>query len=193
MFKIKFGSNTRVKDRGADHILREIDRIGRGVHITTGVHQPEGSQLPRWRGEKDGNTAIATYANMQEFGTRQIPPRPFMKKTLEVNMRLYQKNTVAGMRAIYNGHGTVRMLLGKNAERQTAWMKQMIVRLKSPGNSATTIRRKRRRGRGTNPLIDSGSMHKAISSKIKYPGAGKIFSLRKMLNKAEKSLRRIKP
>lgn len=193
MFKIKFGSNTTVKDRGADRILREIDKVGRGVFITTGIHQPEGSQLPRWKGELDGKTAIATYANMQEYGTRTIPRRPFMQKTIEANMRLYQKNTNQGMRDIYNGHGTVKMLLDKNAKRQTKWMKQMIVQLKAPPNSPSTLRKKRREGRGSNPLIDSKSMYRAISSKTKYPGAMKIFSLRKKLAKAEKQLRSIKP
>jgi len=131
---------------------------------------------------------------MQEFGTRHIPPRPFMRKTIEANTRLHLKNTMAGMRAIYNGHGTVRGLLIKNAGVQKMWMKRMIVQLKAPPNSKTTLRRKRRRGRGSNPLIDSGSMHKAISSDINYPGKATFFGgLRKKLSKAESKLRRIKP
>jgi len=193
MLKIKFDSKTTVKDRGADHILREIDRIGRGVWVTTGIHQPEGSMLPRWRGEKDGKTAIATYANMQEYGTRHIPPRPFMRKSIEANAKLHVKDTMAGMRAIYNGHGTVLGLLIKNAKRQDMWMKRMIVRLKSPPNSKSTLRSKRRRGRGSNPLIDSKSMHDAVSSDITYPGKSRFFGgLRKQLAKAENKLRRIK-
>jgi HK97 gp10 family phage protein len=193
MLKIKFDSTTTVKDRGADHILREIDRIGRGVYVTTGIHQPEGSQLPRWRGEVDGKTAIATYANMQEYGTRHIPARPFMRKTIEHNTRLFLKNTAVGMRKIYNGHGSVLGLLIQNAKKQDMWMKRMIVQLKKPPNSPSTLRRKRRRGRGSNPLIDSRSMHDAVSSHINYPGKKPFFGgLRKSLARAEQKLRRVK-
>ena len=193
MFKIKFDSTTKVVDRGADRILREIERIGRGVSVTTGIHLPEGAKLPRWKGAVDGKTSIATYANMQEYGTRHIPARPFMRKTMEANMTLYQKNTMAGMRAIYNGHGTIKKLLDQNAKRQVVWMKRMIIFIKVPANSATTLRIKRRRKRGTNPLIDSKSMYNSITSKVKYPGVSKFFSLRKILAKAEKNLRSIKP
>lgn len=190
MLKIKFDSNTTVKDRGADHILRELDRIGRGVYVTTGIHQPEGSQLPRWRGEVDGQTAIATYANMQEYGTRHIPARPFMRKTIEHNTRLFLKNTMTGMRKIYNGHGSVLGLLIQNAKSQDMWMKRMIVQLKKPPNSPSTLRRKRRRGRGSNPLIDSGSMLNAVSSHINYPGKRTFLGgLRTRLSRAENKLK----
>jgi hypothetical protein len=150
--------------------------------------------LPRWRGEVDGKTDIATYANMQEYGTRHIPARPFMRKTIEHNTRLFLKNTVASMRKIYNGHGTILGILIENAKSQDMWMKRMIVQLKKPPNSPSTLRRKRRRGRGSNPLIDSRSMHDAVSSHINYPGKSTFRGgIRMTLSRAEQTLRRIKP
>jgi hypothetical protein len=188
---ITMKSETTVKDRGERAILRELESIGRGVSITTGVHLPEGGQLPRYRGQIDGETPIAQYAFWQEYGTVKIPPRPTFGPTVTSNANLFLKQTRFGMIKIYNGTGTVKGLMKLQGVRIRRWLRSSIYNLSTPANSPKTIRTKRRKGRGTNPLLFSRSFYNSITSKGHSAGGrGGGRKLSTISRKVEKLARR---
>lgn len=178
MMRFKLKSETKTKDRGAKHILKQIESIGKGASFTTGLHSPEGSMLPRSGGVVDGKVTIAQYAFWNEFGApnAKIPARPTFGPLIRNHKAKFLKQTAAGMRRVYRGK-TVGSLLTLQGKRARVWLRTAIWNLNSPANSSYTLNSKKRRGRGSNPLLDSGSMHNAISSKVQYPGklSNKMF------------------
>ena len=189
-FKVK--TKTTVRDMGEEAILREIESIGKSVSITSGIHMPEGGQLPRYRGNVDGQVPIAVYADWQEHGNQRIPARPFLRPALDRETKRFLRQTATGMRKIYNGTGTVKSMMKLQAKRIRVWNRQQIMMTTEPPNSQKTLRTKRRKGRGSHPLIHSRSMYNSISSKVHYPGRFPDRRLRKILKTAEKTMRRLK-
>ena len=149
-------------DRGEKFILAQLAAIGDGMSITTGIQPKDFDTVQTFRGKRIGKTPVGEYAAYNEFGTKFSPPRPFMQKTLETNMNLFVKQTVAGMRSIYNSQLTADALLQRQAKRTEKWMKKSIVTWGVPGNSPST--RKINRRSSTGPLMDTRTMIKAISS-----------------------------
>lgn len=191
VLKITMKSDFKRIDRGKKHILSQIEAIGRGVSFTTGLHSPEGSMLPRFGGVVDGKVNIAQYAFWNEFGTEDIPARPTFGPVVRNTQQKFIKQTRLGIKRVHRG-GAVKGLMTKQSRRAKVWLKAEIMKLSQPANSPKTLVFKRRRGRGSNPLIDSGSMHNSITSKIHYPGKPTL-AFRRGLNVIEKSVRRLKP
>jgi hypothetical protein len=194
MIGFRIQTTTKVQDKGANRILRQIESVGNGVTILTGIHKEEGTALPMYRGKPDGKVPVAKYADWQETGEPpHIPARPTFGPTVVNNANRFTKETAAGMRAIYNGSTTVRKLMGKMGRRTKDWLKTRIMVLKTPANAPSTLRQKRRLNRGSNPLIYSGTMHKSIKTKHKYPAAVKNMKLRTALRHLETAMKEVKP
>ncbi|TDI74605.1 MAG: hypothetical protein E2O82_03740 [Betaproteobacteria bacterium] len=192
MLKTKTTLVTTSKDKGAKHILAEIDKIGSGVWVDTGILQPQGSQLPMWKGEVQRDAPIAQYAWWNEVGTKTIPPRPAFAQGMTLNLKKYEKKTMAGMRSIYNGGGGINLMLDANAKSQKSWTKQSIRKFDSPMNSPITLKQKEKKGQGSSPLIASGSMLKAVSSMVFGKSRPKRNHLISLFKKTEKKVEKIK-
>jgi len=193
MFGFKVQAKTTTIDKGAQRILRQIESVGNGVSITTGIHFAEGTALPKWRGKVDGDVPVAHYANWQEYGNKKIPARPTFRPTVTKNQVKFTRQTAMGMRQIYAGGMSVRKLMTKQGRRTKDWLKTRIMLLTTPPNSAMTIRQKVKERRGTNPLIYSGTMYKSIKSKVNYPAGVKNRKLRLALGGLEKALKGVRP
>ena len=124
MLKIKEQSHTI--DRGADFILKQLKELGNGASITTGIQPEDFNKTQTARGKSKGETPLGEYAAMQEFGTKKSRARPFMLKTMDMNMDKFVSQTMAGMRSIYNGSLTLDGLLKRQAKRQQAAMRKTI-------------------------------------------------------------------
>ncbi len=191
--RITLHSETITKDRGAQHILRQLESIGNGVSVTTGLHSPEGSLLPRFGGVVDGKVPIAQYAFWNEFGNRKarIPARPTFGPTVKNKKNLFLLQTALLIKRVHRGT-TVKAVLKLQGKRTKIWLKAAIWNKSSPANAPYTLLSKKKRGRGSNPLIDSGSMHNSITSKIQYMGGNRKV-LRNGLDKINGLVRRMKP
>lgn len=118
------------------------------------------------QGVKEGPT-IASVAFNNEFGTKDIPSRPFFaignKNAEKVLVKILKRGIKyeEGFRITSN----LIKILG-NAHK--AEIQKSIVALKSPPNKPSTIRSKTSRTGGTknNPLIDTGTMVAHITYKI---------------------------
>ncbi len=190
MLKIKETvSRTTVRDKGASHILGQIDLIGKGVEVTTGIHEREGSRFAYWRGAKESDTPVAQYAYFNEVGTTHIPARPAFKTALTANLEAYLQKTIIGMKSIYSGSGTIGRLIAKNQKLQKFWTESSIRAWTSPPNSPSTLRYKKSKKQGSSPLIASKTMMKSITSHYKFLGKSKN-KLRSLIEKTDSSIKR---
>lgn len=185
-FDIDIKEKVTVVDHGADFILEQLRVLGQGMEITTGIQAEDFNKRAIYRGKQTNKTPLGIYAAMQEFGTKNTPDRPFMKKTLDNNVDLFLTQTVSGMRSIYNGNLTMQRLVDRQSKRTEKWMRATIKTWHTPPNTQKTIKAKR--GQGSTPLRDTSTMLKNIKSKVKKEGGGIHRPLRKHMAIMDKKL-----
>lgn len=189
--QLKVKISTRSRDRGAKKILQQLKSMGSGVSITTGIHNPQAGNLPRYKGKVDGHTQIGIYAHWQEFGKGRIPARPFLAPTVKNKAAAFTRGTRAELLKLYNGTTTIKGILNSQGKLTRKWVKEKIISVQRPANTPLTLRQKKRLGRGTNPLIYSRSMYNSITSKShmsRFTGSNSGgHMLERMMMKAEKA------
>jgi len=108
------------------------------------------------------NAAITEYGFYNEFGTRTIPARSFIRSTLDQNRRRYQQIIEDGLnQAMLAGVPLTRML-NKLGTTQSRDIKRKITSLRTPPNAPSTIASKG----FNNPLIETGAMRNAIRHRV---------------------------
>lgn len=111
----------------------------------------------------DTDSAIAEYALYNEFGTRDIPSRSFLRSTFDENLNDYENfliNAVANLTdARSRSPRTVMVQLGARIRNDIV---KKITRLRNPPNAPSTIAQKG----FDNPLIDTGAMRNAVRSRV---------------------------
>ncbi|WP_416861556.1 HK97-gp10 family putative phage morphogenesis protein [Helicobacter ganmani] len=100
---------------------------------------------------------IAQNAKYQEFGTFNIPPRPFFRNAIKANKRKWVESYRKGLKARdLNAVERVGVLAASD-------VKASITNLKTPPNAPSTIQIKG----SSNPLIDTGFLRSAIDYEVK--------------------------
>jgi HK97 gp10 family phage protein len=101
---------------------------------------------------------VAQYAAANEFGTKTIPERSFIRSTVDQNQKKYlAKMTAASEKTIDAGIDPASALIPVGNQMRNDIIKK-IIDLRSPPNSAETIEAKG----SSNPLVDTGQMQRAI-------------------------------
>ena len=138
------------KDLGWDAIRAQLDRDSGGAHVTVGIQQDS------VREQEDGNAPadMVQIAAFQEFGTKTIPERSFIRAwhdsaTPQIQ-RLIQRLAIQYI----DGKITMDVLLAKLGVFAQGGMRKYLRNLKEPPNKASTIRAKG----SSNPLIDTGQL-----------------------------------
>jgi len=194
MLRVRLVGGTKYRDRGASLLARQIDQLGTMTTIDVGfmkgarlrsrkkkglrkiarhvvyLKKPGKKKVPR----KFRRVNVATYAWFQEDGTkrngkRHIPKRPFMSHTVKTKTGEFERRTIRRFRAITIGNMRVNRMLKLMAGDLKSWFKETIVRMHTPINRPSTLRNKRKRGTGSNPLLDSRAMLNAVDSRIVKP------------------------
>jgi len=136
-------------DKGLKHFMREMQAADRAF-VTVGVHQ----------GERNlEGTDIAEYATYNEYGTEDIPSRPFMRTSFDENVAAIQKDmarvveTAKTGGSIYGGLSTVGMKHQQRIQR-TISNRDFLPKL-----AQSTIDAKKG---STKTLIDSGALKGSI-------------------------------
>jgi hypothetical protein len=137
-------------DLGLKKFIKELAEADR-VFVTVGVHQ----------GEKDADgTDIAEYAAANEYGTDNIPSRPFMRTTFDANISKIQGRMDYGYRRVQEGFGTTFAVMSRigawyaDQVQNTIETVDFLPRLKD-----ATVKAKKG---STKTLIDSGAMKNSI-------------------------------
>ena len=117
----------------------------------------------------------AKKANVHEYGatiqgafgnpdtTVVIPPRPFFKPGVENHIGFYRKIIAAGLEPVLMGNTNADNLLEAVAEAMVSKIQGEVGEHGPP--LADSTKRMRRHG-GTKPLIDTGTMRRAIIPKV---------------------------
>lgn len=127
---------------------------------------------------KDGKTTILEYAVYNEFGTKNIPPRSFMRRTLEKDGDIISRYIDKRTEKVFDGKISGRQALKQIGE----FIRGKIIENISTANSwATpldpkTLKRKLKKGENNNKiLIDERFLIKSIRYQVTSKTGEKIF------------------
>lgn len=111
----------------------------------------------------DDGTPVAFVAGVHEFGSDNVPQRPFIRST--VNNKGNEWSAMVNAYLKENGVEKTLEMLGEAAHRD---MQNTIEEFIPPPLAKETIRRKTKKGNGnpTLPLVDTGLMIKSISYRV---------------------------
>ena len=131
-----------------------LERLAKKVEVRAGVMEDA---------TNDAHERIATYAACNEFGTARIPPRPFMRKTLERE----RENWIRGVGALLKNGLSPDEALEKTGKRMAENIEATIMSNMAPANAPSTIRRKNRAEAGrAGTLVDTGALVKSITHQV---------------------------
>ncbi|MDE9557320.1 hypothetical protein KKJ06_18320 [Xenorhabdus bovienii] len=148
--------------KGGDKLKAALSNISRNLNIKVSAGVLAGAT------NEDTGEKIAPYAAANEFGTRNIPARPFMRSTI-ANKSGEWGQTI-GTLLQGNAQDSDRVESAFNILGMTIVqdIKDTIEQGVSPPNHPTTVAAKARKGLAepNKTLIDTGSMQRAIAHEI---------------------------
>ena len=112
-------------------------------------------------GYEDGVT-VAQVAAWNEFGTRNMPSRPFMRDTVNLNKAEVKRTFDEAAKAILNG-STEDRELEKIGVLAKAMMQKQITDGGYAPDAPSTVRKKG----SSHPLIDTGQMRQSVNYVIR--------------------------
>lgn len=137
------------KGKGLVDIVRRMESRA----ITVGVHDDTGSY--------PGGESVAQVAAWNEYGTENIPERPFLRATMAKRRKKYRTimGTIAA--AAIEGKASVKEGMARLGELARSDVRNSIVNWSEPGNAPATIRKKGR----DDPLVDTRRMVTSVEYK----------------------------
>lgn len=141
-----------------------LKRLAQKVQVRAGVMEDA---------MNDAHERIAPYAARNEFGTSRIPPRPFMRKTLEREKENWIRNVGDGLANGLAPEETLELVGTRMAEDIRETIDEAIKNDIQP-NAASTMRRKTKGVTGgkpgekdvPGPLVDTGALLKSITHQV---------------------------
>jgi hypothetical protein len=141
-------------DRGWKGIVRELERA-KGLEVAVGIL--EGSQ--------NEGTSIAEYASYNEFGTDEVPSRPFMAMSFDENVEAINTDFQRQGDQMVQGRKTANAALTVIGQKHADRIKNTITgRNILPRLAESTVRAKKG---STKTLVDSGAMANAVQISIR--------------------------
>ena len=154
-----------------DQMVREASKGIGGVDVDAGF-------LP---GATTQGKPVAAVAAFNEYGSANVPARPFFRTALEAVQRDIRNVVANGLRANGAVAGSEDALMSTIGETITEAIRVSIEKWSSPGNAPYTIKKKG----FDNPLIHTGAMMGAVD----WQGISNLRRLIKGNSKQAKSLR----
>jgi len=114
--------------------------------------------------KKVDGVAIYMYANFNEYGTSNIPSRPFFRTALNNNRKYIKEQLKELLGKVATGKITGEIALKSIGLEVQGLIQDSIKNGNWEPNSARTIRKKKFKGQ---PLIETGSMLRAVSFEIR--------------------------
>lgn len=137
-------SKTIDQDVGADKFLATLKSLESGPGIETGIL--EGAGIHKSDDPNDKPVTVAQIAFWQEYGTKRIPKRPWMRYSVlvsELPMKILVNKIFDG---ILLGKLTIDQGLSLMGEKAVSIQKEVITKWDSPPNAPSTIAAKARKG-----------------------------------------------
>ena len=116
----------------------------------------------------DTGASIAAYAVYNEYGTKHIPPRPFMRTVAKEKPKSWCGVMVARVRGNAQDPKAWKDALGLAGEQMKADIQDSIMNGSWAPNAPATIAAKARKGKTepNKPLFDTGDMYHAVSYEV---------------------------
>jgi len=141
------------RDNGYRRVVASMQNANVPATLTVGIHEDAGT-------EPDGTT-VAQVADWNEFGTGNIPARPFIGGFVEENEAQIEEDLRKCGEEYTRGRDG-KLMLTRFGLRYVGLIQQRISSGIAPPNSPVTVARK---GSAT-PLIDTGQLRSSIRSKV---------------------------
>ena len=146
-----------------DKIFKEIEYLNK-YRVEIGI-----LAIDKERKSKDKKTTILEYAIYNEFGTKHIPARPFMRNAIDANRRDIKKLKREAIEDVIAGNITAKEALMRIGETVRGMVIMSIATAEkwAVPLSISTIRKKSK-GNGFNdkPLVDTKLLIKSIRYQI---------------------------
>jgi hypothetical protein len=143
------------KDKGLNAIRAELKKLAT-LRLAVGVvGAPANYQVSK-------NATLADIATFNEYGTKTIPARSFMRSAFDENVAGYQSFFVKVIPTIGRGN-TGKKALSLLGLKMVSDIQRKIVAIRTPANSEATIARKG----FDNPLIHTGRLRQSITFEIR--------------------------
>ena len=110
----------------------------------------------------DGDITVAGIGFAHEFGTSTIPERSFMRSTIKEKKKEIVDLQKKLLKKVQSGEMDINKALGLVGAFAAGLISQKIVSIKSPPNSAATIKKKG----SSNPLVDTGQLKNSITWEV---------------------------
>lgn len=147
-------ANVKDIDRGWNNIVRELEKA-KGMEVAVGIL--EGSQ--------NEGTSIAEYASYNEFGTDDVPSRPFMAMSFDENLAEINADFKRQGDQMVQGKRTANAALTVIGQKHAGRIQTTITgRNILPRLADSTVRAKKG---STKTLVDSGAMANAVQISIR--------------------------
>lgn len=141
-------------DRGWNNIVRELEKA-KGMEVAVGIL--EGSQ--------NEGESIAEYATYNEFGTDNVPSRPFMATSFDENVAEIDADFKRQADAMVQGKRTANQALTVIGQKHAGRIQNTITgRNFLPRLAPSTIAAKKG---STKTLVDTGAMANAVHISIR--------------------------
>lgn len=141
------------------HREMQAARTG-GPNVRVGILQSEFKS--QHKSETKEQASIGEVALFNEFGTKRIPERPFIRGSYQKYIKAWRKLIHEQVDLAYQGKKDLDTILKLVGLKIQADMKRFVVELKSPPNAPVTAERKK----SNNPLIHTGQMINSIHFQI---------------------------
>lgn len=161
--------STKFVDKGFKNVKKTIEKMKDVAHIKIGILSEDGEKM-----YPDGDLNLAGVAAVNEFGTEKagrnrnvkIPPRPFIRSTMDEKKSLFQQITYNALVRINSIGSDPIQELNKIGLVIAEAIKTKITSIRTPPNAASTIKRKG----SSKPLIDTGRMRASIRHQVVLKG-----------------------
>lgn len=135
------------RDLGLKAFIRQLEQARR-VEVVVGILQ----------GSTNDGQAIAEYAAANEYGTKNIPERSFMRTSFDESVSKIQNDMNNEAGKVMAGQSDIRSALGVIGMKHVDRVKRKIGSNIQPKNADATIARKK----SSRTLIDTGSMLNSV-------------------------------
>lgn len=141
-------------DRGYKKIIRELEKA-KEMEVAVGILE----------GSTNDGLSIAEYASYNEFGTDNIPARPFMATTFDENLSQIDADFKRQSGEMIKGNRTANEALTVIGQKHAGRIQKTITnRNFMPKLADRTIRAKKG---STKTLVDTGAMVSAVQISIR--------------------------
>lgn len=141
-------------DFGYERIIQGLEKLG-GKTVSVGVFSDAGKA-------EDGKTDLAAVAIYNEYGTKNIPKRPFMRIATDEKEKAWNNMTEKLVGMVIDGSIGSDQSLELLGNKAVGDVQEVIGSNKLARNAPGTIKQKG----SSSPLIDTGRLRQSIKFKI---------------------------